>query len=236
MQKAVRTAVPAATPKKPKGYQTLEVYNELKRKIVTLELEPGAILDVRRLEKELGIGRTPIREAILQLKADNLVESQPNKPIYIKEFTLKMVRDLFEAYIPIKKYIASLAAQRITPDMLDLVEQAFEAHKTAIQAKDHWRIHSCNREFHQLIARTTDNQYLIFIHEQYSNQIERLEYLVFSHEIQNNAPLEVFFQQTVKEHAKMVACLKEHDSAGMEELSDEHFRIFQKRLLTYMQM
>jgi len=228
--------VPATTPKRPKGYQTLEVYNELKRKIVTLELEPGATIDVRKLEKELGIGRTPIREAILQLKADNLVESQPNKPIYIKEFTLKMVRDLFEAYIPIKKSIASLAAQRVTPEMMGLIEQVFEEHKQAIQAQDYWRIHSCNREFHQLIAKSTDNQYLIFIHEQYSNQIERLEYLVFSHEIQNNTPLEVFFSRTVKEHEKMVACLKEHDSAGMERLSDEHFRIFQKRLLTYMQM
>ena len=225
-----------STSKKPKGYQTLEVYNEIKRKIVTLELEPGATIDVRKLEKELGIGRTPIREAILQLKADNLVESQPNKPIYIKEFTVKMVRDLFEAYIPIKKSIAALAAQRVNPEMMSLIERVFEDHKQAIREKDYWRIHGCNRDFHQLIAKSTDNQYLIFIHEQYSSQIERLEYLVFSHEIQNNAPLEVFFQQTVKEHAKMVACLKEHDSPGMEQLSDEHFRIFQKRLLAYMQM
>lgn len=232
----MQAVVRAKTPKKPKGYQTLEVYNELKRKIVSLELEPGAIIDVKKLEEELGIGRTPIREAILQLKADNLVESQPNKPIYIKEFTLKMVRDLFEAYIPIKKSVASLAAQRITPEMMSLIERAFEEHKQAIQEKDYWRIHSSNREFHQLIARSTDNQYLIFIHEQYSNQIERLEYLVFSHEIQNNAPLQVFFQQTVKEHAKMIACLKDRDGTGMEQLSDGHFRIFQKRLLSYMQM
>lgn len=226
----------AKTTKKPKGYQTLEVYNQLKRKIVTLELEPGAVIDVKKLEKELGIGRTPIREAILQLKADNLVDSQPNKPIYIKEFTLKMVRDLFEAYIPIKKSIAALAVQRITPEMMGLIERAFEEHKQAILEQDFWRIHSSNRYFHELIARSTDNQYLIFIHEQYSNQIERLEYLVFTHEIQNNTPLEVFFRQTVEEHSRMVACLKGRDGRGMEELADGHFRIFQKRLLAYMQM
>jgi len=222
--------------KKPKGYQTLEVYERLKRKIVTLELEPGANIDIKKLESELGIGRTPIREAILKLKADNLVEGEPNKSIYVKEFTLKMVRDLFEAYIPIKKNIASLAAQRMTPEALGMIRNLFDEHKQAIRERDYWRIHSCNRDFHQLIARSTENQYLVLIHEQYSNQIERLEYLVFSHEIQNNAPLEEFFRRTVKEHAKMIACLEEHNSDGMEQLSDAHFKIFQQRLLSYMQM
>jgi len=224
------------TTKKPKGYQTLEVYNRLKRKIVTLELEPGANIDIKKLETELGIGRTPIREAILKLKADNLIEGEPNKSIYVKEFTLRMVRDLFEAYIPIKKNIASLAALRMTPEALSMIRQVCDEHKQAIQDQDYWRIHSRNRDFHQLIARSTENQYLILIHEQYSNQIERLEYLVFTHEIQNNAPLEEFFQRTVKEHTKMVACLEEHDGEGMEQLSDAHFKVFQQRLLSYMQM
>ena len=125
--------MPTSTPKRPKGYQTLEVYNRLKRKIVTLELEPGAIIEIKKLENELGIGRTPIREAILKLKADNLVEGEPNKSIYVKEFTLKMVRDLFEAYIPIKKSIASLAAQRMNPEALSMIRQVCDEHERAIR-------------------------------------------------------------------------------------------------------
>jgi DNA-binding GntR family transcriptional regulator len=221
--------------KKSKGYQTQEVYDALKKKIVTLDFEPGEVIDVKRLEKDLGSGRTPIREAILRLKADNLVESQPNKPIRVKEFTLTMVRDLFEAYIPIKRHIAALAARKITPENLALVRRAGDDHAKAIREGGIWRIHSCNRDFHQLIARATDNQFLVFIHEQYSNQIERLEFLVFSHEVGNNEPLQSFYRQTVEEHARMVACLEKHDNRGMGELSDEHFRVFQERLLAYMQ-
>ena len=54
-------------------------YEKIYRKIISLKYEPGQRLEENQLVKQLGIGRTPIREALLNLSADMMVESQPNK-------------------------------------------------------------------------------------------------------------------------------------------------------------
>ena len=107
-----------------RGSRGEEVYQLIKRKIITMELKPGTFVNERDLQDHFGIGRTPIREALLKLKGDNLVESSPNKSTYVKEITLKSVKDFFEPFVEMEKLIGRLAARRRDPGVLREIRSA----------------------------------------------------------------------------------------------------------------
>ncbi len=96
----------------------LKAYNLLKEKIITLEFGPGEPLDEKRIEKGLVSGRTPLREAVLKLEAENLVDIFPGKGTYVKQITLKGVRDLLQALLAMERSIVQLTILNITPEQI----------------------------------------------------------------------------------------------------------------------
>jgi len=75
----------------------LQAYEIIHDKIITMALKPGEHVDEKALVEELGIGRTPVREALLKLASEHLVESRPNKGFIVKPLTLQDVKAMFEA-------------------------------------------------------------------------------------------------------------------------------------------
>jgi DNA-binding GntR family transcriptional regulator len=221
--------------KERKGYQTIHVYEEIKRKIITLNLKPGEILEEKKLGDELGVGRTPVREALLLLKSENLIESQPNKTAYVKEMNLKNIKDLFESLMNIEKLTACLATQRITPEELEEIEKTEADLSKALKRRDFWEIESKNQRFHQLIARAADNEYLISIHNNLRTQAERISYLSISREWENGPALDEHLEKIKEQHKTIVRCLRERDLESVEKISMEHIKHFQNRVTLYLQ-
>ena len=220
--------------KREKGFQASYVYDEIKRRIITLELKPGEVIDEKKLMAELEVGRTPIREAILMLKNENLIISFPNKSSYVKELTLKDVKDLSESLMAIEKLVTTLAAQRVTPEILEKIKRAEAEVEGAVEQKDHWEIESQNRKFHQLISEACDNKFLFSVHENLRNQISRLSYLAFSKDMENSLSLDNHLSKTVDQHRKLIRCFEKKDSEKAGELSIEHIRLFQNRITIYL--
>jgi DNA-binding GntR family transcriptional regulator len=221
--------------KERKGYQTLRVYEEIKRKIITLNLKPGEVLEEKKLGTELGVGRTPVREALLLLKNENLIESQPNKTAYVKEMNLKSIKDLFESLMDIEKLTACLATQRITPEGLKEIEKTDGDLNKALKSRDFWEIEARNQRFHQLIAKASDNEYLISIHKNLRTQAERLSYLAVSKEWEEGPALNEHLEKIKEQHRAIVRCLRERDVESMGKLSIEHVKLFQNRIMLYLQ-
>ena len=200
-----------------------------------MELKPGAFISERDLQKQLGIGRTPIREAVLKLKGDNLVESSPHKSTYVKEITLKSVKDFFEPFQEMEKLIARLAAKRMGKHTLQEIRSAHQQVNLAINSKDFWQVFSWNRELHSLLAKATDNEYLFQLHENLRNHAERLSYLAVSEELQDTQPLQKHLQKMKTQHELILDCLERQDGKGLEALMEEHVRLFQARIFVYLQ-
>jgi DNA-binding GntR family transcriptional regulator len=217
-----------------KGFQTSYVYNEIKRRIITLELKPGEIIEEKRLMAELEVGRTPIREALLMLKNEDLIVSLPNKSSYVKELTLKDVKDLSESLMAIEKLVTALAAQRMTPEIIGEIKKAEGEVEKAVGKKKHWEIETENRRFHQLIARACDNRYLYSIHENLRNQISRLSYLAFSKDMENSFSLDNHLKKIVDDHRQLIRYLEHKDAQRAGELSLDHIRLFQDRMAFYL--
>lgn len=213
---------------------TLDVYGTIKRKIITLEIKPGETLKEKDLSAELKTGRTPVREALLMLKADNLVESRPNGVPYVKYITLKGARDLFVPFLTVERLVMRLAAQKMTPDRLAAVKAANLATEEAIAGREHWNIMAHNRRLHSTIGLATDNEYVIDIYETLLNQQERLSYLAVTGEIKSGLPLPDHLALIGKQHRDILAALESGDPERAENLADDHIRLFQQRITSYL--
>jgi DNA-binding GntR family transcriptional regulator len=217
-----------------KGYHTLEVYNEIKHRIISLGLKPGQILEEKKMADELGVGRTPVREALLMLKNADWIVSLPNKSAYVKEISLKDIKDLFESLAFVERQVSCLAAQRMTPEALENIKKAERETAMAVTRRDIWEIESYNQRFHQLIAEASDNQYLASIHRDLRSKAERLAYLSIGRDIEKAATLEEHFKKLKQDHRDIVSCLEAGDAERLERLSVEHIWLFQNRIVTYL--
>jgi DNA-binding GntR family transcriptional regulator len=220
--------------KEKKGYQALNVYHEIKRRIITVDLKPGEILEEKRLAEELKVGRTPVREALLLLKNGDWIVSLPNKSAYVKEMSLKDVKDLFESLALVERQTACLAAQRMTPELLKEVRNAHLETTAAVSRKDIWEIESCNQRFHQLIAEGSDNRYLVSIHRDLRNKAERLAYLSIGRDFGNSTTLDDHLKRLCQDHQDIVLCLEKKDADMMGKLSTDHVILFQNRIINYL--
>jgi DNA-binding GntR family transcriptional regulator len=216
---------------KRKGFQSSDVYGEIRRRILTLELKPGEIIDEKKLRSELKVGKTPFREAVLTLKNENLIVSLPNRSSYVKELTLMDGKDLLESLLGIEKLVSTLAIQRITPDKIEEIEKMEKKINEAIKRQDFAKIESENLRFHQLIAEGSNNQYLSSIYDHLRSKVSRLSYLAFNKEFENKENLKIHFAKVIDQHREMIVCLKKKDAQRMEELIVGHTKLLQARIV-----
>src|ERR671910_3052834 len=97
-------------------------YTELRDRIVTLRLPPGTVLREDDLMDELGIGRTPLREAVKRLALEGFVAVQPRRGTYVTEIDAAEIVHITEVRAELEGYAAALAARRMDADARRLAE------------------------------------------------------------------------------------------------------------------
>lgn len=118
--------------------QTLadQAYEQLEERIITLQLAPGTLLSEAELSRELGIGRTPVREALQRLAADRLVTALPRKGILVTEINITDHLALLETRRVLDRLVASRAARRATAEQRLALEVCRATMQTAADQKD----------------------------------------------------------------------------------------------------
>ena len=220
---------------KKSGDQVKKTYDLLLEMIITLKLKPGEVIVEKDLEKRTGIGRTPIREALLLLKQDHFIEREPHKSTYIKDVGLFDMKELFDALLVIEKNLNLIALERVTPNEISEIEDACNRIDVAITTKDHWRISSENIRFHNLIYQAVKNKYLLFPAQRIRKHVERLSHLTYRGEREVSiSDTEIHNQAISIQHREIVRCLKEKDSEGLESVTVEHVRYFREAVLSFL--
>jgi DNA-binding GntR family transcriptional regulator len=159
------------------GRQSDRAYAELKRLIVETELAPGVLLEERDLMERLGVGRTPLREAIQRLTRDNLIESVPHRGYFVTEVTFANVRHAFELRLAIEVFAAGIAARRATARDLQQFDDLLAEIRAGLGTGDrHWHL-DVDRRVHLVVASATGNPYLRQTIEDLFNLSARLQYM-----------------------------------------------------------
>jgi GntR family transcriptional regulator, rspAB operon transcriptional repressor len=151
-----------------------KAYAALREMIIRLEVEPGTVLDDRILTKKLGVGRTPLREAIHSLAAEKLVVIVPRRGAFVAEIRDGDAWQLYEVRLQAERMAARLAAERVTPEQLERLESLFaglpEDYSFVNDSEIDWK-------FHKGIAEATQNRYLLDTIERLYTLGSRLRFL-----------------------------------------------------------
>jgi DNA-binding GntR family transcriptional regulator len=217
--------------KKPLAFQA---YQTIQEKIITLEFEPGRQLDERRLVSLLGIGRTPIREALVRLASEYLVESQPNRGFVVRPLTFQSVKSMFEALRILELGTATLAVQQDTTAWIRCMEEANQTFEKAIKKNELLKLVWNNHYFHMHFAKCSANDYLVRALREVRTEVNRLAYLSFRGQVSLDDDLLKHYRSVVEEHQKMMLYLKKKDLDRLKEIIEIHIKTFQQRIVRYL--
>ncbi len=135
-------------------------YSLIREKIITTEMKPGSVIEETGLMAELGLGRTPIREALKLLEVEKLVVVSPRRGMFVADVTLANLRQIEEIRLELDTLCVRLATQRMTPGQLEemrrLVVELEHVEGNYTQAQ----LLNLDRRFHALLREASHNELL----------------------------------------------------------------------------
>ncbi|ACL25952.1 GntR family transcriptional regulator [Chloroflexus aggregans] len=144
-----------------------QVYQRLRRLLIEGYYPPGTRLIEERLAQDLGVSRTPVRQALVRAAAEGLVQIFPNRGAVARNFTTNDLLEMYDLRALLEGHAAYLAAQHITAAQLERMEAAAAALEASLQQhfdrredEVHFLVEQ-NAIFHQTIAEAAGNQRLI---------------------------------------------------------------------------
>jgi DNA-binding GntR family transcriptional regulator len=206
-----------------------DAYQKIKELIVTLKLGPSDQVDEEWVAKKLSIGRTPIREALFRLNAENLVEVVPGRGFFVRDITLSNLRDLFETMLILERSAVALAARRIKAGQIDDLERINTSLRQAWFEKDYLQVTLLNSRFHRTIYKASDNSFLIAYLENLQNQSQRLAYMCFSKEL-TSYDMHSHAKLSIKDHQSLIELLRQGKHIEAVDIISEHVKLFQRRV------
>ena len=222
-------------PGRPKGTGSQRVYDRVRDAILRLDLAPGADLDEAGLEREFGVSRTPVREALIRLAADGLITLLPNRGARVATLDVSDLPRMFEALELAQRATLRWAAERRAPADIEALQRISAAFTAAADCRDVDRMTEANRDFHAAIGRACRNKYLA---EFYDTQLAislRLARLVFAEAPLSGASYKTYYDDVVAQHEAMIAAIERNDAEAADRLARDHADLFRARVMAHMQ-
>lgn len=151
-------------------------YTEIEEMIVTRRLAPGAMISENQLGEELGMGRTPVREALARLKLIGFVEVHPRRGVLVSGVDVIRHLELLEVRRPLEERIARSAAERGTPDDLATIASLAAELAEAAVAADRVRYFRAKRLLHQTEVQAAYNHVMTMTMQALHAQSRRFWY------------------------------------------------------------
>ena len=198
-----------------------QAYLAIRAAIIRLDLPPASLIDEAALCAQLGLGRTPIREALQRLTYDGLVTVYPRRGAVVTPISAMEAQHLTQARLVWEPNIARLAAQVGTPGAWDDLEAVLaESPATYMCADDVARGSDINGRFHLGIAAATGNPFLVELVEGYLHRRARLSFLFFRHGV---------YDPIAAQHFDILAYLRAGDGDGAAALMEQHILVTRDR-------
>jgi DNA-binding GntR family transcriptional regulator len=152
-------------------------YRDIRRHIVTLELAPGAVISEPDLQERLGMGRTPIREALRRLANEHLVEVYPRRGMFVAALDTRDLTAISELREELEPFAARLAASRRTDDDVAVIDALLDAMAATGSDPDMRDLIELDQRVHHHVYRCAHNEYLRGVLEQHYMHALRIWFL-----------------------------------------------------------
>jgi DNA-binding GntR family transcriptional regulator len=148
------------SPRRLRGTGAAYVYDSLKAQILDLELQPGTLLDETQVSRQFGVSRSPVREALIRLSAEGLVQNLRNRTSMVAQFDVAALPAYFDALQLLYRLSARLAAANAIPAKLEALRRIMHEHEVAVHRGDMRAMILANRDFHTAVAEMSGNPFL----------------------------------------------------------------------------
>lgn len=192
-----------------------KAYNLLKEKIIKCELMPGSDISEVQIAKELGISRTPVREAILRLNQERFVTIYPRKGMIVSEITVKDIHEVFQIRELIEPAMAKIACKNMSKDYLLKLRKRFEDIEFNLSNSSAMEYFDLDIEFHKYIIQCGHNDHLV----KFTNRIFDFDYRI---RVMSTLEIDDVEKRSRPEHYAIIDALIAKDEEKIEETIKEH--------------
>jgi DNA-binding GntR family transcriptional regulator len=191
------------------------VYAVLRQCIVEGRLPPGSRLQPEDLSQQMNVSRTPVRDALRRLEAEEFLAPQSRKGLIVKELSAKDLTEIFQIREELESLAARLATQNITEIELVSLERLIKEMESTSEADAKW-LRELTGEFHLQVARASHNTRLYQMIKELQDRIHLFE--------GSTLFLPGRTRKAIEEHRSLVKAIKDRDAAMAEEVVRRHRR------------
>lgn len=192
------------------------VFNKLREDILSGVYRENEELKENTIGVELGVSRTPVREALRQLELEGLVNIIPNKGAYVTGITSKDIHDIYVIRSYLEGLCAKWACEHITEEQIEELDEIiylYEFHKK----KEHYdQLVELDNRFHELIYKASGSKILYHMLTDFHHYVERVRKITLSHSVRA--------AQSNEEHLAILDAIKVRDCSLAEQLAHEHIK------------
>jgi DNA-binding GntR family transcriptional regulator len=204
--------------------QTLhgEVTAQLRDLIVQGHFAPGERINEVRLGEDLGVSRTPLREAIKTLSSEGLLELVPNRGAIVRAYSMRDVMDMTEALGLIEQGCAAPACLRATEEDIGRFRLLHAEMVQAYDRRERLGYFQLNQAVHAMLVEMAGNQTLLAMHADIQSRLKRIRFLG------NDEP--TIWAKAIAEHGTMVAALAARNPAALADVLRAHTHLTMERI------
>lgn len=205
------------TPRRSFPSKSDYAYDEIKERILSEVLAPGAVISQEKIAAEIGVSTTPVREALKRLATEGMILLDTHRDARVTELTAQEAKDLYEVRLSVDPLAASLAAQRRTDRDIERIESTLDAlHPLAGKAEMASLI--THREFHRAIYVASHNVQLTGVLEGLWDKADRYRQIG----LRNRADTKTDIARVQREHKALARAVREGDAEAAEQVMADH--------------
>jgi DNA-binding GntR family transcriptional regulator len=197
-------------------------YYAIRELIVTLELAPGSVVSERELMERLGLGRTPVREALRRLAREKLVDVYPRRGMFVSRIDVRDLAGLSEVRAVLESSAARLAAARSTAADREVTEALLEELVRAADERNERTLIELDQRIHRHVYRCTHNPFL----EETLNEYYVLTLRIWFLALDRVARLD----DAIHEHRALLEAIRDADVDGAEQAMRVHVTGFERAI------
>ena len=190
------------------------IANLLERAILEGQYQPGQRLREVELANQLGVSRTPLREAFYALETKGLVQIQPRRGTFVKTITVEEMEDLLTVRVSLDGLAAFLVADNAEAEDIEELKKVHESQRDAFKNRDDSAFHALGQEFHNLIYAASGNPKLISIYR--SLRIDAALYPVADILLPGET------EKSLKDHSDLLDAIGARNSNEARDIAERH--------------
>ena len=191
-----------------------KIYSDLRIELVSLQRRPGEAISEAEIALSYGVSRTPVREAILKLSDEGLLEIFPQSGIFVSRIPVAALPEAILIRRALEETTARLAAERATSSQILALASILERQREANAAGDRDAFHQADETFHATIADVAGYPGIWKFVQQVKVQVDRYRLLTL--------PQQGRIVRVIAEHEAVLGAIEAHDSAGARRAMASH--------------